>query len=82
MAEVQEAGAHFGVSPGLNPRVVRAAQVGALPLHAFIPLRVHRDGHHQKLGFPYAPGIATPSEVEIGIDMGVSARPNEFMLNH
>jgi len=29
--EVKKAGAHFGVSPGLNPRVVRAAQEVDLP---------------------------------------------------
>ena len=29
--EVKEAGAHFGVSPGMNPRVIRAAQEVGLP---------------------------------------------------
>ena len=28
---VKEAGAHFGVSPGMNPRVIKAAQVVGLP---------------------------------------------------
>jgi 2-dehydro-3-deoxyphosphogluconate aldolase/(4S)-4-hydroxy-2-oxoglutarate aldolase len=47
--EVQTAGADFGVSPGMNPRVVRAAQEAALP---------------------FAPGIATPSELEAAIELG------------
>lgn len=29
--EVKEAGAHFGVSPGMNPRVIQAAQEAGLP---------------------------------------------------
>ena len=28
---VKEAGAHFGVAPGMNPRVIQAAQVAGLP---------------------------------------------------
>jgi len=41
-----DAGAVFGVSPGLNPKVVEAA-LG--------------------LGFPFAPGVMTPSDVELGL---------------
>ncbi len=44
-----EAGAAFGVAPGLNRRVVQRAQV---------------------LGLPFAPGVATPSEVEAAIELG------------
>ncbi len=46
---VKEAGAHCAVSPGTNPRVVRAAQ---------------------DEGLPFAPGIATPSELEAAIELG------------
>ena len=46
---VAEAGAAFGVAPGLNPGVVEAAQAA---------------------GLPFAPGIATPSEVEKAVEMG------------
>lgn len=45
--EVKEAGADFGVSPGLNRRVIEAAQAANLP---------------------FAPGIATPSELEAAIE--------------
>jgi 2-dehydro-3-deoxyphosphogluconate aldolase/(4S)-4-hydroxy-2-oxoglutarate aldolase len=48
-AEVKAAGADFGVSPGLNPRVVRAAD---------------------QAGLPFAPGIATPSDLEAAIELG------------
>jgi 2-dehydro-3-deoxyphosphogluconate aldolase/(4S)-4-hydroxy-2-oxoglutarate aldolase len=47
--EVQSAGAHFGVAPGMNPRVIRAAQ---------------------DAGLPYAPGIATPTDLEAAIELG------------
>jgi 2-dehydro-3-deoxyphosphogluconate aldolase/(4S)-4-hydroxy-2-oxoglutarate aldolase len=47
--EVADAGAEFGVSPGMNPRVVRAAR---------------------EIGLPFAPGIATPSELENAIEEG------------
>jgi 2-dehydro-3-deoxyphosphogluconate aldolase/(4S)-4-hydroxy-2-oxoglutarate aldolase len=47
--EVQQAGADFGVSPGMNPRVIKAAQ---------------------EAGLPFAPGIATPSELEAAIEFG------------
>lgn len=44
----KKAGAHFGVSPGLNPRVVQAAQAA---------------------GLPFAPGIATPTDLEMAIEL-------------
>jgi 2-dehydro-3-deoxyphosphogluconate aldolase/(4S)-4-hydroxy-2-oxoglutarate aldolase len=47
--EVKAAGAHFGVAPGMNPRVVRAAQAA---------------------GLPFAPGIATPTDLEAAIELG------------
>ena len=46
--QVKEAGAHFGVSPGLNPRVIKAAEAVELP---------------------FAPGIATPSDIEAAIEL-------------
>ena len=49
-APAAEAGAKFGVSPGLNPDVVRAAL---------------------ELGFTFAPGVMTPSDVEKGMSMGL-----------
>lgn len=48
-AQVQAAGADFGVAPGMNPSVVRAAQ---------------------EAGLPFAPGIATPSDLETAIELG------------
>lgn len=47
--QVYDAGAAFGVAPGLNPRVVEAAQ---------------------KIALPFAPGIATPSDLERALEMG------------
>lgn len=47
--EAVSAGAAFGVAPGLNPRVVRAA----------------RDA-----GLPFAPGIATASDLEAALELG------------
>jgi 2-dehydro-3-deoxyphosphogluconate aldolase/(4S)-4-hydroxy-2-oxoglutarate aldolase len=47
--EVAEAGAAFGVAPGLNPRVVRAAQ---------------------EAGLPFAPGVATASDLEAALELG------------
>ena len=47
--EVKDAGADFGVAPGMNPRVIRAAQ---------------------EAGLPFAPGIATPSDLEAAIELG------------
>lgn len=49
VGEVKNAGADFGVSPGMNPRVVQAAH---------------------DIGLPFAPGIATPTELEAAIEMG------------
>lgn len=46
---VKEAGAAFGVAPGLNQRVVQAAQ---------------------SVQLPFAPGIATPSELETALELG------------
>jgi 2-dehydro-3-deoxyphosphogluconate aldolase/(4S)-4-hydroxy-2-oxoglutarate aldolase len=47
--EVAAAGAAFGVSPGMNPRVVKAAQ---------------------EAGLPFAPGVATPSDIEQALECG------------
>lgn len=47
--QVKDAGADFGVSPGMNPRVIKAAQ---------------------EVGLPFAPGIASPSELEAAIELG------------
>lgn len=46
---VFQAGAEFGVSPGLNPKVV---------------------GRAQELGLPFAPGIVTPTDIELAIELG------------
>jgi 2-dehydro-3-deoxyphosphogluconate aldolase/(4S)-4-hydroxy-2-oxoglutarate aldolase len=45
----KESSVHFGVSPGLNPEIVREAIAADLP---------------------FAPGIATPSELEQAISLG------------
>jgi 2-dehydro-3-deoxyphosphogluconate aldolase/(4S)-4-hydroxy-2-oxoglutarate aldolase len=47
--EVKAAGAAFGVAPGTNPHVMRAAQ---------------------EAGLPFAPGICTPSDLEVAIELG------------
>jgi 2-dehydro-3-deoxyphosphogluconate aldolase/(4S)-4-hydroxy-2-oxoglutarate aldolase len=47
--QIKQAGADFGVSPGMNPDVIKTAQ---------------------KMDFPFAPGIATPSELEAAIALG------------
>ena len=47
--QVQETGADFGVAPGLNANVVKAAQ---------------------STGLPFAPGVATPSDLESAIELG------------
>jgi 2-dehydro-3-deoxyphosphogluconate aldolase/(4S)-4-hydroxy-2-oxoglutarate aldolase len=47
--QARDAGAKFGVAPGLNPTVVRAAQDN---------------------GLPFVPGVATPSDVERGLELG------------
>lgn len=49
IAQVQKAGAHFGVAPGFNPRIVDEAD---------------------RLNFPFAPGIATASEIEAAVEKG------------
>lgn len=43
------AGAQFAVAPGLNPRVVAAAQA---------------------LKLPFVPGVANPSDIEAGLELG------------
>ncbi len=48
-AQVAQAGAAFGVAPGTNPRVIRAAQ---------------------DAGLAFAPGITTPTDVEIALELG------------
>jgi len=47
--QVHDAGAAFGVSPGINPRVVEAAR---------------------NIGLPFAPGVATPSDLELALELG------------
>jgi 2-dehydro-3-deoxyphosphogluconate aldolase / (4S)-4-hydroxy-2-oxoglutarate aldolase len=47
--QVKDAGAAFGVSPGCNPRVIRAAA---------------------DAGLDFAPGIATPTEIEVALEHG------------
>lgn len=49
VGQVASAGAAFGVSPGMNPRVVEAAQAN---------------------GLPFAPGVATPSDIEAALSLG------------
>ena len=44
-----DAGARFAVAPGLNPRVVEAAQ---------------------ELNLPFLPGVANPSDIEAGLELG------------
>ena len=44
-----EAGAAFGVAPGLNPRILAAARAA---------------------GLPFAPGILTPSDIELAVEHG------------
>jgi 2-dehydro-3-deoxyphosphogluconate aldolase / (4S)-4-hydroxy-2-oxoglutarate aldolase len=46
---VKQAGAHFGLAPGMNPEVVRAAI---------------------SVNLPFAPGVATPSDLEAAIALG------------
>jgi len=46
--QAQDAGAGFGVAPGLNPRVVDAARTA---------------------GLPFAPGVFTPSDIELALDL-------------
>jgi len=47
----RDAGAAFGVSPGLNPKVVAEAI---------------------RMGFAFSPGVMTPSDVEAGLDAGLT----------
>lgn len=47
--QVVEAGAAFGVAPGLNPRVLQAARAA---------------------GLSFAPGILTPSDIELAVEQG------------
>ena len=49
VVQIKEAGAHFGVSPGMNPNVIKKAE---------------------EINLPFAPGIATPSELEAAIALG------------
>ena len=49
LLQVKDNGAHFGVSPGLNKRVLQYAE---------------------QIDFSFAPGIATPSDLDCAIDMG------------
>lgn len=48
--QVKEAGGAFGVSPGLNRRVVEKAW---------------------EVGLPFAPGVATPSDIEAALEYGM-----------
>jgi len=60
-AMVKEKNVHFGVSPGLNPEIVKEAVAADLP---------------------FAPGVATPSEIEQAISLGcrvVKFFPSEGM---
>ncbi len=47
--DIIKAGAHFGVAPGLNPKILSKAH---------------------ELNFSFAPGIVTPSELEIALSYG------------
>lgn len=49
--QVVEAGAAFGVAPGLNPRTVEAAR---------------------RRGLSFAPGVCTPTDIELAIQTGCS----------
>ena len=49
IVQVKEAGAAFGVAPGLNRRVVEAAK---------------------SVNLPFAPGVATPSDLEAALERG------------
>jgi 2-dehydro-3-deoxyphosphogluconate aldolase/(4S)-4-hydroxy-2-oxoglutarate aldolase len=46
---VKRLDAHFGVAPGLNPKVVE---------------------HAKEIGLPFAPGVATPSDIEVAAELG------------
>ena len=47
--QAADAGAAFGMAPGLNPKVVEEAA---------------------RLGLPFAPGVATPSDIEAALELG------------
>ena len=47
--QVSDAGAAFGVAPGLNGHIVR---------------------HAQQVGLPFAPGVVTPSDIELAVELG------------
>lgn len=47
--QVADAGAAFGVAPGLNPRIIARAK---------------------EKGLPFAPGVATPSDIEAALEFG------------
>jgi len=47
--QAKDAGAAFGVAPGLNRQVVE---------------------HADKVGLPFAPGIMTPSDIELAVELG------------
>lgn len=49
VTQVNDSGAAFAVAPGLNRRVVEAAQ---------------------QAGLPFAPGIVTPSDMELALELG------------
>ncbi len=49
VGQVAGAGGAFGVSPGVNPRVIKAAA---------------------EAGLPFAPGVATPSDIEASLEFG------------
>jgi 2-dehydro-3-deoxyphosphogluconate aldolase/(4S)-4-hydroxy-2-oxoglutarate aldolase len=50
LLRAKECGAVFGVSPGLNPEIVKKAV---------------------EIGFPFFPGVMTPSEIEQGLSFGL-----------
>ncbi len=51
LKRAQDAGAAFGVAPGLNPKILEEAE---------------------KQGFPFVPGVVTPSEVEQALSFNIS----------
>lgn len=51
LEKAKECGAVFGVSPGLNPDILKRAN---------------------EIGFPFFPGVLTPSEIEQGLSLGTN----------
>jgi len=51
LLKARDCGAVFGVSPGLNPEIVKKAV---------------------EIGFPFFPGVMTPSEIEQGLSFGIN----------